>query len=155
METIQMDIMQAQIGSLATDVSRLEAKVSKGGGGGVLKIKCIVQGVTTIPIRAEGDYGNYISFDMWSSNGNHIGIIAGVAQQYTINGNWIAGTYTHYNDDLTTISKTDEELQEMSDSWYLIAGETYFKLRVDGTWNSVGNKDIAVDMNTGNVWIQE
>ena len=32
METIQMDIMQAQIGSLATDVSRLEAKVGNGGG---------------------------------------------------------------------------------------------------------------------------
>ena len=31
METIQMDIMQAQIGSLATDVSRLESKVSNAG----------------------------------------------------------------------------------------------------------------------------
>ena len=34
METVEMDLMQAQIGSLATDVSRLEAKVAKGGGGG-------------------------------------------------------------------------------------------------------------------------
>lgn len=33
METVEMDLMQAQIGSLATDVSRLEAKVAKGGGG--------------------------------------------------------------------------------------------------------------------------
>lgn len=153
METVEMDLLQAQIGSLATDVSRLEAKVSKGGGSGVLKIKCIVQGVTPIPIRAEGDYGNYISFDIWSSNGNHIGTTAGVAQQYKINENWSTGTYIHYNDDLTTISKTDEELQEMSDSWYIIVGETYFMMGVDGTWNSVGNKDIAVDMNTGNVWI--
>lgn len=34
METIEMDLMQAQIGSLASDVSRLEAKVAAGGGGG-------------------------------------------------------------------------------------------------------------------------
>ena len=34
METVEMDLLQAQIGSLATDVSRLEAKVSAGGGGG-------------------------------------------------------------------------------------------------------------------------
>lgn len=32
METVEMDLMQAQIGSLATDVSRLEAKVAAGGG---------------------------------------------------------------------------------------------------------------------------
>ena len=36
METVEMDLMQAQIGSLATDVSRLEAKVAKGGNGNVL-----------------------------------------------------------------------------------------------------------------------
>lgn len=34
METVEMDLMQAQIGSLATDVSRLEAKMAAGGGGG-------------------------------------------------------------------------------------------------------------------------
>ena len=33
METVEMDLMQAQIGSLATDVARLEAKVAAGGGG--------------------------------------------------------------------------------------------------------------------------
>lgn len=33
MEIVEMDLMQAQIGSLATDVSRLEAKVAEGGGG--------------------------------------------------------------------------------------------------------------------------
>ena len=33
METVEMDLMQAQIGCLATDVSRLEAKVAGGGGG--------------------------------------------------------------------------------------------------------------------------
>lgn len=31
METVEMDLMQAQIGSLATDVSRLEAKVAEVG----------------------------------------------------------------------------------------------------------------------------
>ena len=34
MDIVQMNLMQAQIGSLATDLARLEAKVAKGGGGG-------------------------------------------------------------------------------------------------------------------------
>lgn len=33
METIEMDLMQAQIGELATEVTRLAGKVAQGGGG--------------------------------------------------------------------------------------------------------------------------
>ena len=66
METVEMDLMQAQIGSLATDVSRLEAKVAKGGGGGSSAdgIKTFV--VTSIPdlgdppvINSTGAFADY------------------------------------------------------------------------------------------------
>ena len=55
-EPREMDLIQAQIGSLATDLSRIEAKVSSGGEDFILKTIYIVDGIDVpqVPV-AEGN----------------------------------------------------------------------------------------------------
>ena len=53
METVEMDLMQAQIGSLATDLARLEAKVAEGGIGHVTFDYVLV---ATNPYGSQGIY---------------------------------------------------------------------------------------------------
>lgn len=58
METVEMDLMQAQIGSLATDVARLEAKVAAGGGGGG-NGRVVVIPTTNVTVAADGGISAY------------------------------------------------------------------------------------------------
>lgn len=155
METVEMDLMQAQIGSLATDVSRLEAKVSKGGGGGTLQIYTKMAGLTPIPIRATGTYGNFIELKIHNSEGRLFSNTACIVQSYQISNQTIGSNYTHYNVDMTSETKSSTELEEISDQWYIITDGLALALQTDGTFAPLNaSANMLIDMHTGNVWIE-
>ncbi len=82
METVEMDLMQAQIGSLATDVSRLEAKVAKGGSNKIALINDIdMTGVGTFTAKSSLTSGEIQAL---ISSGNFVAVICDLS---TILGN--------------------------------------------------------------------